>query len=104
MKGVTYGTDVDAGEGGLLVHWTEEEQGGGWQSRGERKNIRPPLFLNEFRVFFQDWSAQRFLMVTKKEKRREASQNGNSRVIVELMYFYDFSRRARFPARRSDGR
>ena len=98
MKGVAYRADMNTGEGRLLVHcccWRRRRRKGKGFDRAGRngKNNRPPLFLNEFRVFIQDWSALRF-DETKKEKRerREPSGNGNSRrLIVELMYFYDFS-------------
>lgn len=35
MKGVTYRTDMDTGQGGLLVHWEEEEEGGRIVEQGE---------------------------------------------------------------------
>jgi hypothetical protein len=38
---------------------------------GERKKYPTLLFLNEFRVFIQDWSALRF-DETKKEKRERS--------------------------------
>jgi len=69
VKGVTYRTDVDTGQGGLLIHWEEEEEEEGEDSRaGENGRITDqPSFLNEFRVFIQDWSALR--LMKRKRKR-----------------------------------